>query len=90
MSWLWLVQDMNDILMLDMGGVGAFRTPLGSPPRSGSAHFSFDDPHQPPRPPDTDPLPPTWRVAEVHAGYTFHPLLLSVAIAACRCHMLHN
>ncbi|BDA48701.1 probable differentially expressed in FDCP 8 homolog at C-terminar half [Coccomyxa sp. Obi] len=59
-----LLEDMNDILMLDMGGLGAFRTPLGSPPRSGSAHFSFDDPHQPPRPPDTDPLPPTWRVAE--------------------------
>lgn len=54
---------MNEILMLDLGGLGGFRTPLGSPPDT--ARFSFQDQAQGPRHPDTEPLQPTWRVAEV-------------------------
>jgi hypothetical protein len=65
------LQDMNEILMLDLGGA-AFRSPPASPPDGGPTRFSFSsDQDLPPRPPHTEPLSPAWRVAEV--GVTFLP-----------------
>jgi hypothetical protein len=62
------VQEMNEILMLDLGGLGGFRSPLGSPPPplTSDARFSFaDQAHGLRPPPEADPLQPSWRVAEV-------------------------
>lgn len=61
---LQTLQDMNEILMLDLGGLGGFRTPLTSPRGAGSSRFSFDDPVHSPQPPEPEPLGPSWRVSE--------------------------
>jgi hypothetical protein len=57
------MQEMNEILMLDLGGLGGFRSPLGSP--HSAERFAFEDHAHGPRTPDSKPLQPTWRVAEV-------------------------